>query len=757
VPYVTPRCRRRNSTRLLSGIIEALRRLRMPIAPILQRFIDDELALAPALIGRVVIGTIQLLGPSKEAAGAGERVHYAEIVTALQDKGPLYEKTFVDSLRRQIAEDFDAGRAQLPAGETKGDSLSLELMDESRVEVDIEISRAMQLIDGTAEWELRELQAFTSTLLGQNHVSAESNPFRPLVYATALWDAASAIVASQVQRAIVLRTAAGVAAGLLKNAAAAATTRLEAQGVEPGIYRTVVLPSSSANFGRPVAEPARQGALSALLSRMPEAAAAAARVGAAGGAVAPGGASAGATSRGGSAVRRSAELEQALLRLDELLRHPPLESSRPGQGTASQRIEQHRSAVLASASEPVDRQVIELVTRLFESLLADSLLPTAFRPVLSRMQVPALRLCLAEHAVLDAFEHPVWRLLDRIGEISQGYSRSEDPRLSSFLAFAAAVAEEMAGAASPDTALFRRGLNRIDIFLSEQLQAQLRAAHVDIEALQLSERRDVLQHHLTQRITDQMVAVRTSPTIRRFITGAWARVIADDMLRHGEQSEATMSALKTVDDLLWSVKIPDHPQSRQRLIALLPGLLQRIRVGMDAIALPAAEQQAVLDELMTIHTEALRPGTRAPAGAGALTPDEIVQRMREEVVAESGPARSFSDSVIDLSSMETVPAEHLASGGGGVNDDPSKRIEAMRIGDRQRIFLQGRWSRVQLLWRSDRGLFFLFAGEWPARTHSITRRALERLSSAGLVQPIEAKPLVLRAVDRMMRDMSARA
>jgi len=314
----------------------------------------------------------------------------------------------------------------------------------------------------------------------------------------------------------------------------------------------------------------------------------------------------------------------------------------------------------------------------------------------------------------------------------------------------------MAGAAAPDTALFRRGLNRIDIFLSEQLQAQLRAAHVDIDALRLAERRDVLQQHLTQRIADQMVAVRTSPTIRRFITGAWARVIADDMLRHGEQSEATMSALKTVDDLLWSLKIPDHPQSRQRLITLLPGLLQRIRVGMEGIALPAAEQQAVLDELMAIHTEALRPGTRAGAAA-ALTPEEIVQGMREEVVAESAPARSFSDSVIDLSSMETVPAEHLPSGGDGGDDvDPSKRIEALRVGDRQRVFLRGRWSRVQLLWRSDRSLFFLFAGESPSRTHSITRRALERLSSAGLVQPIEARPLVQRAVDRMLREISPR-
>jgi hypothetical protein len=204
-----------------------------------------------------------------------------------------------------------------------------------------------------------------------------------------------------------------------------------------------------------------------------------------------------------------------------------------------------------------------------------------------------------------------------------------------------------------------------------------------------------------------MVAVRTSPTIRRFVTGAWARVIAEDMLRHGEQSEETMSALKTVDDLLWSLKIPDHPQSRQRMITLLPGLLQRIRVGMEGIALPAAEQQAVLDELMTIHTEALRPGTRAPGAAGALTPEEIVQRMREEVVAESAQARSFRDSVIDLSSWASPEPSPSKSGGGSATT--IHRQTDRRSDRRSRAYSRGRWGASSCR-RSDRGLFFLFAG-----------------------------------------------
>ena len=231
-------------------------------------------------------------------------------------------------------------------------------------------------------------------------------------------------------------------------------------------------------------------------------------------------------------------------------------------------------------------------------------------------------------------------------------------------------------------------------------------------------------------------------------------MIADEMLRHGEQSEPALTTLKTVDDLLWSLTIPDHPQSRQRLIGLLPGLLQRVRAGMEAVRLAAPERHVVLDELMTIHTEALRPGARS--STGALSPEEIVKRMREEVLPDAPTVRSFSDSVIDLSSMETVPAEHLPTGADRGDDDTGKRIEAMRVGDRQRLFLHRRWSRAQLLWRSDRSFFFLFAGESATNTHSITRRALERLSSAGLVQPLEIKPLVQRAADRMMRDLSSR-
>lgn len=652
----------------------------MPANPPLLRFAEDELARTPALVERTVAGTLQLLSDHRDGGLARtEREHHFELVEVLQRGSARFQERFVEALRDTVLRELDApgrGAASVAAGG------GLELMDESRVEIDIEISRATQLIDSTAEWELRELQTFTSTLAGLPHVSAESNPLRPLAYASALWEAACAVVPSQVQRAILLRVSAGVVAGLLKNAWAAASTRLEAQGIEPGIYRTVILAPPDVAADRSAGfDPTQPGRLGSLLGRLPA-----------------GGVAAG-PPRGG------------------------------------------------------ESQVVELLSRLFALIQADTQLPGALRAVIARLQATALRVALNDRAMLDSLEHPVWQLLDRIAHAGSGHPAPDDRRLSAVIAFCEALVDEISRTPSADAQTFRRALARLDAFLAEQLQWQLRDAQSGIAALQRAEQRDILEQVLSHRLAQQMAGVRASAPLRRFVTVAWAKVLAETMVRHGEQVEPTPTYLRTVDDLLWSLQTPDHPQSRQRLLALLPGLLQRLRNGMAMIAMPTAEQQAVLDELMTVHTAALRPGGRTPAEA--LTPEQIVQRMRDEVVPDAPAARPFSDSVIDLASMDTVPADFLATDtmDATANQD-AVRTDGLAVGQRQRLFLRGRWMRTQLLWRSDQGQYFLFAGEEPGVTHSITRRALERLDGAGLVKPLEARPLVQRTVDALHNQLA---
>ncbi|MEO6031239.1 MAG: DUF1631 family protein [Burkholderiaceae bacterium] len=709
----------------------------MPTA--LQRFIDDELLRSTAMIERALAGTLHLLHGAKDSArNASERAHHFALAEALQRQQEAYRHRFAEALHsavRAALHPSAASMSSVPAAPRE-----LALMDESVVEIDIEIARAAQQIDTVAEWQLRELQTFTSTLAGQVHVSAESNPFGPLVYAGSLWEAACVVSPAAVLRVTLLRISAGVVAGLLKTGWAAACRRLEAQGVEPGIYRTVLLaPGAATTRGADLDAPAPD-ALAGLLASLPG-----------GTADIPLNLDATAST---TQAPLSPELEQALARLDELLRHGADTPTNPRDAAATlmRRVNAQRAALLASVRVAARRRVVELLGRVFDTLLSDPQLPATFVAVLAPLQVSALRVALHDASTLESTAHPVWQLLNRIGTAGRVYPDPEDPRGQALLARCRQVAGDLTQTRAPDAALYRQSLERIDAFLVEQLQMQLRAVGPTVESLQHAERRELLEQGLSQRLGDQAVALRVSLSVRRFLAGPWAKVLAEAMLRFGDKAPATIGYVSLVDDLLWSVQLPDHPQSRQRLLTLLPDLLRRLRAGMALIRLPISEQQTVLDDLMAIHTEALRPGVRGGA-AGDLSPAQIVQRLRDEVIPDAGDAPAFGDSLIDLASMETVPADLLPADPATGAGTSGAQVAALSLGACQRLLLHRRWMVVQLLWRSERGQFFLFAGESPQRPHSITRRALERLDAAGLMQPLEAHPLVERAVDALTREL----
>lgn len=721
----------------------------MSVPPLLQRFVDDELHRSADLISRTCSATLeQLRQPRDHLLTSSERQHYFELVQVLQSQQGVYQKAFVEALRRLVlAEMGPAAPAEAGNFRTSG----LQLMDETRVESDIEISRAIQQIDNAAEWELRELQTFTSTLRGQPHVTAESNPLRPQSYARALSEAGTALPITAVQQSILLRVAATVMGGLLRTAFAAASSRLEAQGIEPGIYRTVVIAPGAGRDAPPEMDVTRPGALDGLMRSM------------------PGGGDAG-PAPAGEAKRRALPtttpaLEQALLRVEELLRRMPTgEAAAVAASQPPLRLAQHRAALMATAGETVDRQIIELLSRLFETILSDRSLSTPLQGAIARLQVSALRIALLDPSMLDAYDHPVWQLLDRIVTAATTYPHPYDTRLIALQEFCDKLVQQMASAPQQDSALYRHSLARLDAFLADQLRRQQRDAEPNVQALVRAEQAEALQRTLAGRLAEQMAQVPASPTLRRFITGTWSHVLTQSVQQHGDQSPQTTGFLKAVDELLWSLKLPDHPKSRQRLLDLLPGLLQRLRDGMALVQLAPAEQQAVFDELMKVHSEALRPGPRAAQARkpdDQLTPEEIVQRMREEEAPEPLPepdpldGSAFSDSLIDLASMETVPAALMDSAEPGSSADEAKQwVQRMALGERYRVFLHGAWTCVQLLWRSDQGHFFLFAGELPQQTHSVSLRALERLRAEKLLRPLHEQPLIQRAVDGLLLNLA---
>ena len=153
----------------------------MPVAPLLKRFVDDELARASLLGEQACAGGSRTCRSPRAASCRPTRVQARrEAAAALQERAAEFAAAFAapSSVVRAALEEPSAHAPHTTSGQTGG----LSLMDESLVEADIEISRATMQIDSLVEWEQRELQTFTSALRGEAHVGESSNPIRPCAH-----------------------------------------------------------------------------------------------------------------------------------------------------------------------------------------------------------------------------------------------------------------------------------------------------------------------------------------------------------------------------------------------------------------------------------------------------------------------------------------------------------------------------------------------------------------------------------------------
>jgi hypothetical protein len=108
-----------------------------------------------------------------------------------------------------------------------------------------------------------------------------------------------------------------------------------------------------------------------------------------------------------------------------------------------------------------------------------------------------------------------------------------------------------------------------------------------------------------QAVEAALAGATLPPVVEIFVRQSWHGVLAR---AHGAGGggPAWEEAAGTLRDLVWSLRPQLDPAERPRLVALLPTLLKRITLGMDAVMLDPDSRKAVLDALMAHHRELLR-------------------------------------------------------------------------------------------------------------------------------------------------------
>ena len=408
----------------------------LKMSPTLEQYLDGELLRAPLLFDQVLEGALEQAQRALPTMSAFERSAAAETMHELRTGRARLAERFVESLRAQVRAELS--RPALPTtGRPAAKPVVLALVEEEAVALEVEQSHLVQLVKSTAEHELRELTSYIAALVGDLDVAEDHNPFRPESHVRALWDAAQGLALTRGHRMAFMRWSGTPLAHLLRQSYAAACARLEGMGVEPAAYRTVIQP-------------------------------------------------------GGTRRSRGVETTFApdLQRMRETM-PAPLDAetalSYQGQTAPEQRRERWRE--LACNASQAERQSIELVSRLFDAVIADERVPEDVSLVLSRLHGPAMRLALRDPSLLDKEEHPLWRLIDLLAHEAQMAPDIADPERRRLLRLAKALVDQLAAETEQRGALYRRALQHLEEFLRQRLARRCAAVATQIGALQKHESR----------------------------------------------------------------------------------------------------------------------------------------------------------------------------------------------------------------------------------------------------------------------------
>lgn len=726
----------------------------MDTSPLLQRYVDESLALVPRWMGAVAHEARQaLFSPSTSLAlrdiasqpmGQAEGVLSREHPRWARRVGELLAERWRRELTVEAPDAVAAAKAALPLD-------ALSLVDETQAEENIELLRAVQLVDLAVEAEARELQARSATLRGETSVRKHSNLLRADLVVHAVWDASEVFGLAPPARKALMRAAGDPLAKALKQVTADAVKRLSDWGIEPAAWKASALaapaPKRAPHSGYDLTRP---GALDSLRGRLPAQRAADAPI-------------------AGLAAARAAREADALAQMEGTLARVLALPSPAGSGPGVPRLSARLPYLEAVARHQGDREVITLVAALFDALLDDPLVRPPVQGLIAQLQGPVLRIAMREPRLLDDHAHPSWQLMVRLASHTAGFVDDDDPRLCALLGGVRTLFARLEASPHPTAAEHAQALAELDGLLVAELDAERRQVAGAIDRLALAARRSLLRDALRQQIRLQLQdasspwqldgapsaaevgrpAFVLDETLARFLLGPWVDVLVHAVLHDGEQAPVTQDLLAVLDDLLDSLAPGQGEAGRKRLVAAIPGLVQRLQDGMARIALPPAERQAVLDALMARHTDVLRGAdSRAAPLAASESPEAIVRRLREEPVPPpAGEGASRGDTMFDAATLDTVPAALMP-------DEPAPQAAGVLgrwpSGLWLRLIARGAWTHARVLWTDESRAHWLLSDAEAGLTHSLTRRALEHLGQAGLAQPLEERNLLERAVDALL-------
>lgn len=527
-----------------------------------------------------------LLGLADHAPLAETRDHYFQALNLLNRQGTeLFQackQALIQTISAQWGETHDQQSA--PA--------ELSLMDDTDYETTLAVNKSSSRLRFNCAEELVGLDARMGVLLGRPQLPADENPLGAKLLCEALLDGMGKLGIEQKNQLVLLNQ-----------------FDLVLYPELPVIYQEInrfllgrgILPDFKAGIrSRPDQGPrakSRQPEQTELLGLFEKMVGGAAGQG--------GGQTAGAALLGISMLEALNRLQVGALNLPGGVTIDLRSSLTGGGGFPNVVRELQQSPAMLSASQ-IETVMIDAVAMLFDYLFEDQAIPEHLKQLIAQLQVPVLKIAILERGFFTQRDHPARRVLDLIASLAVqpvGQGGEADP----LQAEVEAVIQKIVTEFDQDAGVFEQAFDALSA-LQARREQEMEAGMADsVAEIQRAERGEMAETVVRDHIRRALAEQPGPETIAIFLRDHWAPLLIREYIEEGESSPHLSAHIETMRELLWSVQTKPDMDSRLMMVRILPGLLKRLREGVDEVGMPPEAVEKFFAGLVTQHANAVRP------------------------------------------------------------------------------------------------------------------------------------------------------
>jgi len=310
----------------------------------------------------------------------------------------------------------------------------------------------------------------------------------------------------------------------------------------------------------------------------------------------------------------------------------PLVTSAGEPGTTNV-LRELKASSLGTGMNQLDSMTLDIIAMLFDQLFDDPKIPIAVKGLIGRMQIPMLKVAIADKAFFSKKTHPARRLLDTLGEISSRLP-ADFNAANPLFGRLEAIIQELMNNFQESMEIFDVVRERLQILVEEEdrhVEQETRSAAKRIEQNEsLAASKTMAEFEVKARVQ----AGKLPRPVRDFLVHQWVKSLLIVHVRRGQHSDAWKNSLATMDLLIWSVEAKHTSEERRKQATVVPELLKRLAAGLKIAGVEDAIRERFFSDLNKLHTEAMSMG-----GEGEVAAAHDASAEKHSAKPDAAPAK----------------------------------------------------------------------------------------------------------------------